>query len=239
MTEHAIPELRLISHKLCPYVQRARIVLAEHQLPHELTFIDLANKPDWFKSVSPLGKVPVLLVDGQPLFESQVIAEYLDDIAPGSLQPAHALQRAEHKAWAAFASATLDSVAQFYNAADPVLYSRSMATIAERFQSVERALEDGPWFAGERFSIVDAAFAPLFRYFDTFEKFGDFEWFSGLERVHAWRGQLRQRNSVINAVVPDYPQRLERFLAARPSALGELVRRHIRSHDNESLEFVA
>ena len=68
-------ELKLISHHLCPYVQRARIVLEEKSVPHELEFVDLADKPDWFLEISPLGKVPVLLVDGQPLFESVVIAE--------------------------------------------------------------------------------------------------------------------------------------------------------------------
>ena len=53
--------LKLISHNLCPYVQRSRIVLEEKAVPHELEFIDLAAKPDWFLAISPLGKVPVLL----------------------------------------------------------------------------------------------------------------------------------------------------------------------------------
>ena len=66
--------LKLISHKLCPYVQRAVIALTEKGVPFERIDIDLANKPDWFLKISPLGKVPVLLVetaDGEAaLFES-------------------------------------------------------------------------------------------------------------------------------------------------------------------------
>ena len=58
-----MPALKLFSHRLCPYVQRARIVLGEKSIDHDLAFIDLANKPDWFLAISPLGKVPVLLVD--------------------------------------------------------------------------------------------------------------------------------------------------------------------------------
>jgi glutathione S-transferase len=54
--------LKLISHKLCPYVQRAVIALAEKGVPFERIDIDLANKPDWFLNISPLGKVPVLVV---------------------------------------------------------------------------------------------------------------------------------------------------------------------------------
>ena len=74
--------LVLISHLLCPYVQRAVIVLEEKNIPYERIDIDLANKPDWFLKVSPLGKTPVLLVGDQPIFESAVICEYLDEITP-------------------------------------------------------------------------------------------------------------------------------------------------------------
>jgi glutathione S-transferase len=70
--------LKLISHTLCPYVQRAVIALLEKGVPFERIDIDLANKPDWFIKISPLGKVPVLVVtdeDGREvaLFESNVI----------------------------------------------------------------------------------------------------------------------------------------------------------------------
>ena len=51
---------KLISHKLCPYVQRAVIALSEKGIPFGRIDIDLASKPDWFLSISPLGKTPVL-----------------------------------------------------------------------------------------------------------------------------------------------------------------------------------
>ena len=98
--------LRLISHKLCPYVQRAVIVATEKDIPFHRIDIDLANKPDWFLDISPTGKVPLLEVtehDGSVriIFESAVIAEYLDEIAGQRLLPAdpvegHATSRVEH-----------------------------------------------------------------------------------------------------------------------------------------------
>ena len=72
-------KLKLVSHKLCPYVQRAVIALAEKGVPFERIDVDLANKPDWFLKVSPLGKTPVLLVGDTAIFESAVILEYLED----------------------------------------------------------------------------------------------------------------------------------------------------------------
>ena len=71
--------LKLISHKLCPYVQRAVIALTEKGVAFERIDIDLANKPDWFLNISPLGKTPVLLVGDHAIFESAVILEYLEE----------------------------------------------------------------------------------------------------------------------------------------------------------------
>ncbi|MGY4160696.1 glutathione S-transferase [Bradyrhizobium sp. USDA 4461] len=81
--------LKLISHKLCPYVQRAVIALHEKGVPFERIDIDLANKPDWFLKISPLGKVPVLVVTGDDgkevaLFESNVICEYIEETQAGA-----------------------------------------------------------------------------------------------------------------------------------------------------------
>src|ERR1700758_1695749 len=87
--------LKLISHKLCPYVQRAGIALTEKGVPFERIDIDLANKPDWFLKISPLGKTPVLVVGENAIFESAVILEYLEETQAHPLHPSDALRRAE------------------------------------------------------------------------------------------------------------------------------------------------
>ncbi|MDE2595189.1 MAG: glutathione S-transferase N-terminal domain-containing protein, partial [Burkholderiales bacterium] len=111
-------QLTLISHALCPYVQRAAIVLAEKGLRFERIDIDLAHKPDWFLKLSPLGKTPVLLVNGQPIFESAVICEYLDETTWPALHPTDPLQRAQHRGWMEFGSTVLNGIAGFYSAPD-------------------------------------------------------------------------------------------------------------------------
>ena len=104
------PQLILISHKLCPYVQRAAIVLAEKGVAFERQDIDLAHKPGWFLKVSPLGKTPLLLVGGQAIFESAVICEYLDETAVPKLHPEDALQRARHRGWMEIGSTVLNTI---------------------------------------------------------------------------------------------------------------------------------
>src|ERR1700733_10411564 len=94
----AVP-LKLISHKLCPYVQRAVIALTEKGVAIERIDIDLGDKPEWFLKISPLGKTPVLMVGEAAIFESAVILEYLEDTHSPPLHPADPLDRADHRAW--------------------------------------------------------------------------------------------------------------------------------------------
>lgn len=211
--------LVLVSHALCPYVQRAAIVLAEKGLPFERRDIDLASKPSWFLAVSPLGKTPVLLVDGAAIFESAVICEYLDDTASPRLHPQDPLRRAQDRAWMEFASALLNAIGAFYNAPDEATLKARAAAIRERFRQVEAELGDGPYFSGQAFNMVDAAFAPVFRYFDTFDRIGDFGFWTGIPEVQRWRAALARRPSVVTAVSAAYGDRLRGFLRARGSAL--------------------
>lgn len=215
----ASPPLVLVSHALCPYVQRVAILLVEKRLRFERCTIDLAAKPDWFLAVSPLGKTPVLQVGPQAIFESAVICEYLEDTALPRLHPADALERARHRAWMEFGSGLLNQIGAFYSAADELRLRACAGEIRQRLQQLEAVLGEGPWFAGEAFSVVDAVFGPVFRYFDVFDEIADFGFWPGLPKVQAWRRALSSRPSVAQAVAPDYAQRLRRFLLARGSSL--------------------
>jgi len=216
-------KLTLVSHKLCPYAQRAAIVMSEKGIAFERIEIDLAHKPDWFLTVSPLGKTPVLLVNGQPIFESAVICEYLDETASPRLHPQDALERARHRGWMEFDSAVLNAIGAFYNAPDEEALVAKVADLRGRFKQIEAELTTGPYFAGERFTIVDAVFGPVFRYFDVFEQFQDFGFFAQTPRVRAWRVALAARNSVQGAASPDYPASLRALLLSRKSALSKRI----------------
>src|SRR5437868_3984733 len=135
------PTLKLVSHKLCPYVQRALIALTEKGTPFERIDVDLSNEPDWFKKVSPLGKTPVLL-------------------------------------------------------------------------------------DGERFSLVDAVFGSVFRYFDALDRIADFGILAGLPKTAAWRAALAARPSIQSAVSPEYPALLWEFYRTRGSHLSRLIDAH-------------
>jgi len=216
----------LVSHKLCPYVQRAAIALAEKGVAFERRDVDLASKPDWFKRISPLGKTPVLLVDGTAIFESAVILEYLEETQSAPLHPATPLARAEHRAWIEFGSAILNDIAGLYGAPDQGTFAAKVNALRAKFERVEQRLT-GPCFDGARFSLVDAVFGPVFRYFDAFDRVGEFGILAGLSKIAAWRETLGERPSIKNAVAPDYPRLLWNFLRARKSHLSRLMEERI------------
>lgn len=211
--------LTLVSFDLCPYVQRAAIALAEKGVPFKRRDVDLGNKPDWFKAISPLGKVPLLQVDDEVLFESAVIVEYLEDTQAPPLHPAEPLARARHRAWMEVGSSILADIWTVETTPDRAAFDAKAASLRDKFQRLESQLGKGPYFDGERFSLVDAVFAPAFRYFDVFDRFIDLGTFSGLPKVQAWRRALAARPSVKDAVVADYEARLEAFLRRQRSWL--------------------
>ena len=217
--------LKLISHKLCPYVQRAVIALTEKGVPFERIDIDLANKPDWFLAISPLGKTPVLQVGETAIFESAVILEYLEETQPKPLHPADALARAEHRGWIEFGSAVLNDIVGFYAASDEATFNAKTSQLEQRFARLETRVAAAPWFDGESFSLVDAVFGPVFRYFDVFDDIADFGILAGKPKLKRWREALAVRPSLRTAVSADYPALLRGFIDRRNSWLSVLQAR--------------
>jgi glutathione S-transferase len=218
--------LTLVSHHLCPYVQRAAIALAEKGVAYERIYVDLGNKPDWFKALSPLGKTPVLKVSDTAIFESAVILEYLEETCASPLHPRDPLRRAEHRSLIEFGSAILNDIWAFYSAADAVAFEAKRKQLSERFNWLEQRLRAEPWFDSMGFALVDAVFAPVFRYFDAFDRIGDFGILASLEKTARWRQSLAARPSVQAAVTSDYDDRLWAFLLARNAHLSHLMRRN-------------
>ncbi len=188
----------LVSFKTCPWVQRAAIVLREKNTEFEFRHIDRDNRPDWFLAISPHKKVPVLSVDGKvSLFESNAINEYLDETIEPRLHPEDPVLRAVNRAWTDYLPTFAEMVTSAAYSEDEAEYKEDVAKIPLAFARLESALEQGsgPFFNGEKYSLVDAAYAPfLQRYYflDRIKPLGVIEKFP---RVKAWSDVLRKRPS--------------------------------------------
>lgn len=155
-------DIELISFDLCPFVQRSVITLLEKDIPFKRTNIDLADKPAWFLQISPLGKVPVLRINGNILFESAVINEYLDEITPPSMHPQDPLQKAMNRAWIEFGSELSNLSFKMLVTPERKVVEDSLQALRDKFAFLEKNLNAAPFFNGAAFSLIDAAYAPVF-----------------------------------------------------------------------------
>jgi len=135
------------------------------------------------------------------------------------------LRRAEHRAWIEFGSTVLNDIAGFYAAPDEATFKAKVSQLEQRFARLEARVVAAPWFDGENFSLVDAVFGPVFRYFDVFDEIADFGILAGKPKLARWRKSLAARPSVRDAVGADYPALLRDFLVRRNSWLSGLQAR--------------
>ncbi|ALG66960.2 glutathione S-transferase family protein [Beggiatoa leptomitoformis] len=211
--------IELISFNLCPFVQRSVITALYKHIPVNIKYIELDTPPAWFLDISPLGKVPVLTAEGQIIFESAVINEYLDEISPPSLHPATAIRKAHNRAWIEFGSSLI--VSQYYLATANTLENKDkyQAEVLEKLATVERVLQAKPFFNGEQFSLVDAAFAPIFMRLMLLAKYLPFDIYQQTPKVHDWANTLLALDAVQKSVVPTFADLYTNFLKKSGSYL--------------------
>ena len=219
----SIPKLKLISFSMCAYVQRARILLLEKDIPHEVEYIDLNEPPPWFFDVSPLEKVPLLLVDDQALFESMVICDYLDEITPPSLYPDDPLLKARQRGWIVFGDGILDTVYSLLNAQDEQAFKRARSTILDRLDAMEECLQDDTLFGGETFGMVEVSIAPTFRFLLAIQQYAQLDLLEDTPLLAAWAQRLLAYPAVRDSVPAGYAAELPLYLQRPGSVLKTLI----------------
>lgn len=218
----------LCSFKTCPWVQRAAIVLRAKQVPYDITYIDRDHRPDWFLKISPHSKVPVLRIDEQEaLFESNAIAEYLDETASPRLHPEDPVARARNRAWTDYVPTFASAISDTAYSDSEEEFARKAAKMAGPFGKLDEALAKrgnaGPYFNGPKFSLVDAAYAPFlqrYTFMDRLKPLGVIEKFP---RLAAWRDALLATPAVKGSTVPNIEAVWQENLILRKRWLGQFV----------------
>lgn len=185
------------------------IVLRAKEVEFEVTYINLLDKPDWFFEISPHGKVPVLSVGGKPLFESNAIAEFLDEMAPPRLHPEDPIKRARNRAWTDFVPDFSADFGRVYYAADEVALAKGMEAARPRLTRLEEAIakerdNDGPYFNGPELCLVDAAYAPFFMRYAFVEARLGCGLLKEFPLVQAWSEALLANQWIVGSVADSF-----------------------------------
>ena len=223
----------LCSFKTCPWVQRAAIVLRAKQVAYDITYIDRDNRPAWFLAISPHSKVPVVQIDGkEALFESNAIAEYLEETASPRLHPEDPIARARNRAWTDFVTTFASAISQTAYANTEEEFVARAAKIAGPFGKLEDALAKrgnaGPYFNGPKLSLVDAAYAPFlqrYTFMDRLRRLGVIEQFPLLT---AWRDALLADPAVKASTVPEIEEVWQQGMILNKRWLAKFVPQSVR-----------
>ena len=186
-------------------MQRAVIALEIKAIDYEIKYIDLACPPDWFLAISPLKKVPLLIVDNSVIFESNVINEYIDEAFPiNRLHPEDLLLKAQNRSWIEFCNTVF--MATFHLTVDETQekFEKTLAALKSDFDQIEKNLSTGPFFNGENISMVDVVYAPAFQRLNYLQNIHG-EIFDKRRHPHIfkWQGKLLRLSEVKRSCVPE------------------------------------
>lgn len=211
--------IELISFKLCPFVQRSVITLLKKDIDFKITYIDLANKPDWFLKISPLGKVPVVRYGNEVLFESAIINEFLDEITSDQIMPTDPLQKAKDRGWIEYSSQTIMSQYMMTAANNQADYEKHSSTLSNHLQKLENTISDQDFFNGNSFSLIDSALAPLFTRFNVYKKHFNQNFLSAYPKLTTLAEKLTSLDYVKQSVVADFENIYVDYLGSNDSYL--------------------
>ena len=175
--------MKLIASLTSPFARKVRIVVAEKHIDCELVLDIPWNADTHVPDYNPLGKIPVLILDdGTNLFDSRVIAEYLDHASPvGSMLPKESHSRILTKRWEALADGISDAAAAIFlerkrpeTPAGNEWIVRQQGKVTRGLAAMADALGEQAWCVGERFSLGDIAVGCTLGYIDL--RFPEINW---------------------------------------------------------------
>ena len=216
--------MKIYSSPICPFVQRVIAVLEAKKLKYDVEYVDLMNLPDWYIEISPNAEVPVLITDNNAaLFESFAICEYLEEMYPPDLHPNNSEKKAIHRAWARQAVTQYLVQCSTQRSATEEILEKKTKDFTQLFTKVEKVLGEGPFFDGEKLSMVDTAWIPILHRSALIKNFTGFDFLEGYPKVIQWQQALLHTDVLKNSVPEMFEEYFVQFYLNEERYLGRLM----------------
>jgi len=218
--------MKVVSFKICPFVQRVIAVLELKEAAYDVEYISLMDKPDWFIQVSPHGQVPVLIEDAGALFESGPIVEYIDAVYGVSrLHPSDPFVKARHRAWIELASANYLVQCAAQRSSTAADLDTNTAKLAMAFSKIENVLDEFPYFAGSNLSLVDTTWFVLLHRAHIIEQCAGFDFLAGFPKTKRWQSALLAEDALMRSAPDGFTEEFVNFYLNENTYLGSLMKR--------------
>lgn len=205
--------IKIVSFKICPFVQRVTASLEIKKIPYELEYINLKDKPQWFLDISPNGQVPVLVTEsGTTLFESDAIIEYIEDEYGPVEKNVTNEQRALDRAWSYLGTKNYLAQCGTMSSKDKKSFTERSEKLMTIFSKVEKQLNsDSKFFKSSELSNVDIAWLPLLHRADIIKNSTGFDFLCGLPKAQAWQQAVLSSGIHIKTVSDDFEELFKDF----------------------------
>ena len=213
--------MKIVSFKICPFVQRVTALLEAKGIDYEIEFISLKDKPQWFLDISPNGQVPILITDaGTTLFESDAIVEYIEEAYPAMQLDISLEEKATNRAWSYLASKNYLVQCSSQRSPDAEVLKERVAKLARPFDRIEKQLGDSPYFSGDKIGMVDIAWLPLLHRAHIVEEHSGFDFIGDRPKLKKWQSTLLADDLATKSVAPDFTEAFSAFYLSEETYLG-------------------
>ena len=213
--------LKVVSFKICPFVQRVTALLEAKNIPYEIEYISLSDKPQWFLDISPNAQVPVVITDdGTTLFESDAIIEYLEEANPPLQKGLNPEQKALNRAWSYLASKNYLVQCSAQRSGDAEILAERSTKFARVFDKAEKQLTGSRYFNGNDLGMVDIAWLPLLDRAHIIEENTGYDFIGSRPKVKAWQKNLLATGLAKKSVATDFEAAFKDFYLSDKTYLG-------------------
>ncbi|WP_394130707.1 glutathione S-transferase family protein [Shewanella maritima] len=211
--------LKIVSFKICPFVQRVTAALAARNIAFEVKYISLKDKPQWFLDISPNGQVPVMITEtGTALFESDAIVEYIEDeYGPLELDVTNE-QRALDRAWSYLGTKHYLSQCSTMRSKDEQTFVERCGKLHKAFAKVEKQLNSQTqtgkghkFFKSDTICNVDIAWLPLLHRAHIVKQATGHNLLCCLPKVQQWQQNLLDSGLIEQSVADDFVEKFTDF----------------------------
>jgi len=223
--------LELISHPLCPFNQRLIVTLLmkgqKRNQDFFVEYIDLSNIPDWFKTLSPQGEMPVLELNNEiALFSTNPINEFLNEYASGNLHSDNSIEKAQDRFWIEYSGDILNLLKEIFTSAKFDLFEQSVEQLFDLFEPLENHLDQrSRYWRNQHYTLVDGAFIPVFTLMLHFTYFNGHTKWKSYPNTLFWANKLLETPYAEESKCPKFDEEFKHFFSFTNSSFKEFIKK--------------
>lgn len=217
--------MKIVSFKICPFVQRVTALLEAKAVNYDIEYINLSDKPQWFMDISPNAQAPILITDDdQVLFESDAIVEYIDEAFGDPIFPRDLVKKAQDRAWSYLASKHYLVQCGTERSSDSETLQEKSSKLSTAFEKIAARLGENKFTNGDEIGMIDIAWIPILHRAAIIENYSGYDFLAEFPSLKRWQQALLSTGIPGKSVPEDFEEKFTAFYLSEKTYLGQLTK---------------